>query len=694
MKKYLFTLIIIALLTAACSAEKPTLTPTETPAPAATDQPAAPTEIPTPEIENEDADVTITFIGNEGFMIAAGEKKILIDAFFWGVDKQATSPQDVERMVNAQPPYDGIDLILATHAHDDHFDPRMIGGCLESNPGAIFVSTEESVSKLQERYENFDAVQDRARGIHLERGASQQLVLNGIALEILPLPHDHILNLGFIVNIGGFKLLHMGDFYGRDVEAALTYLQVYALPEKEIDLAFVSYGYLTTPEQHPIVLQGVQARHVIPMHFNPKIGFAAEQVQASFPDAIVLNRDERTWTLSHSPPPTATPPAPTNTPPAEHETPQSPIPLHFVPGTIVSNISSPLVLVGGTLIDGTGAEPLPDAVLVIQGERIVAVGPRGEVELPPDARRVDLPEGARMLPGFVNAHVHNAYQERHLKTWAQEGVTTVRDVGAPLGFPFFSTRDQLRANPELARIVAAGPLVTVPEGYPIAWNDFPSLTVTSPEDARQKINQLFEDGADLIKITLESSAGPILSPEEAAAIVETAHEWGAPVTAHVTRPDDLLRALDAGVDDIAHIVPDRVSDEVLRHMVEMGVYWVPTFAAFDGRGSNNLSRFMAFGGQVALGNDGGYLEGLEIGIPMREIELMQSAGMTPMDVIVAATRNAAHVCRLSDSLGTLQVGKLADVLVVEGDPLQDLHALEDVLLVVHGGGVIRGEVGE
>ena len=353
-----------------------------------------------------------------------------------------------------------------------------------------------------------------------------------------------------------------------------------------------------------------------------------------------------------------------------------------------------LVLVGGTLIDGTGAEPLLDAVLVIQGERIVAVGPRGEVQIPPDARWVDLPAGATLLPGFINAHVHNAYQEYHLKTWAQEGVTTVRDVGAPLGFPYFSTRDRLGANPELARVVSAGPLVTVPEGYPIAWNDFPSLTVTSPEDARQKINQLFEDGADLIKITLESSAGPILSPEEAAAIVETAHAWGAPVTAHVTRPDDLLRALDAGVDDVAHIVPDRVSDEVLRRMIEMGVYWVPTFAAFDGRGSNNLSRFMAFGGQVALGNDGGYLEGLEIGMPMREIELMQSAGMTPMDVIVAATRNAAHVCRLSDSLGTLQVGKLADVLVVEGDPLQDLHALGDVRLVVHGGVVIRGKVGE
>ena len=349
----------------------------------------------------------------------------------------------------------------------------------------------------------------------------------------------------------------------------------------------------------------------------------------------------------------------------------------------------PLVLTG-TLIDGTGADPVPDAVLVIRDELIVAAGPRAEVAIPPGARVIDLP-GATLLPGFINAHVHNAYQKRNLETWAQAGVTTVRALGAPVRGPHFAVRDRLRDDPRYARIVAAGPLVTVPHGYPIAGNRFPSLTVTSPEDARQKIEQLLDEGADVIKITLESDAGPILSPEEAAAIVETAHQRDIPVTAHVTRLDDLQRALDAGVDDIAHIVTDRVSTRIIRHMVEADVTWVPTLTALHGRGADNLRRFVKAGGKVALGNDAGYLEGLEIGMPIREIEAMHGAGMTPMQIIVAATGHAAQVCQLDSVLGTLEVGKLADVLVVDGDPLHDLQALANVRLVVHSGVVIHAE---
>ena len=347
----------------------------------------------------------------------------------------------------------------------------------------------------------------------------------------------------------------------------------------------------------------------------------------------------------------------------------------------------PPIVLTGTLIDGTGADPVPDAALVIRDKRIVAAGPRSEVAIPPDAQHIDLQQ-ATLLPGFINAHVHNAYVAQNLKTWAQAGVTTVRDLGAPVVRPHFVTRDRLRADPRNARLIAAGPLVTVPGGYPIAGNGFPSLTVTSPEDARQKINQLLDDGADVIKMVLESDAGPILSPEEAAAIVETAHQRDIPVTVHVTRLSDLQRALDAGVDDIAHIVIDRVPEEVIRHMVEADVYWVPTLEALRSRGADNLRRFVEAGGKVVLGNDAGYLRGLEIGMPMREIEQMSRAGMTPMQIIVAATRNAAHVCNREGALGTLQVGKIADVLVVNGDPLQDLRALQDVRLVIHEGVII------
>jgi len=349
----------------------------------------------------------------------------------------------------------------------------------------------------------------------------------------------------------------------------------------------------------------------------------------------------------------------------------------------------PIALVGGTLIDGTGAAPILGAALVIQGRCIAAVGPRGQVSLPADAQIIEL-DGASLLPGLIDAHVHNAYVARNLHTWAQAGVTTVRDLGAPLGFPYFAKQDQLAADPRNARVLSAGPLVTVPDGYPIVPNGFASLTVTSPEDARDKTSQLVDAGADVIKITFSSSL-PTLSPEEAATIAQTAHERGIPVTAHATNPRELAWALDAGVDDVAHISGGRVQDRTLHRMVQEDVYWVPTLEAVRGEGSENLARFIKAGGQVALGTDAGYLAGLEIGLPIDEMTLMQETGMTPMQIILAATRNAAHVCRLEHELGTLKPGKLADVLVVDGNPLEDLQALNQVRLVIHGGVIIRGK---
>jgi enamidase len=344
----------------------------------------------------------------------------------------------------------------------------------------------------------------------------------------------------------------------------------------------------------------------------------------------------------------------------------------------------------GRLIDGTGVHPQLDEVVVVVEDRIVAVGTFGEVPVPATAIVIELP-GATILPGLINTHVHNSYNTRNLRAWAQAGVTTVRDFGERLGVPCFSLRERLRTDPQNSWLISAGPLVTVPDGYPIVGNRFPSLTVTSPEDARKKVNQLIDDGADVIKIVLTSGGPPTLSAEEAAAIVETAHRSGVPVTVHATSARDIIRALDAGVDDVAHLAQDPVSDEILRRMVSQEVCWVPTLEALDGAGADNLRRFVQLGGCVAMGNDGGYLQGLEVGLPLREIHAMTMAGMSPMQVLVAATQNAARVCRRSGSLGAVQPGKFADLLVVDGDPLQDLAALEHVRLVLHKGAIIRDE---
>jgi imidazolonepropionase-like amidohydrolase len=389
--------------------------------------------------------------------------------------------------------------------------------------------------------------------------------------------------------------------------------------------------------------------------------------------------------------------------PTETSMPQSST---VIPGDDPAMSTGGLVITNGTIVDGTGGKPISDGIVIIKADRIVAVGPSSSIPVPSDAQVLDA-QGGTILPGFINAHVHQGYSESNLEGWARGGVTTVRDMGSS-GSPreMFSFRDARRDQPQFARLVAAGPFVTVPDGYPILPWGAQALTVTSPEDARQKTEQLLDDGADVVKVTMDSGRTfgrqiPVLSQTEASAIVSVAHARGVPVTAHAMDSTDLERALDAGVDDIAHMIWDDLTDEMSTRMVENDVYWVPTLELYryvsadaqndwDARAIDNLSRFVAAGGKVALGTDfAGYATAFQLGMPMLEIEAMLESGMTPMQIIVAATQNGAHVCNLGDEIGTLEEGKVADILVVDGAPLSDVQALARTLLVVHDGVVIQ-----
>jgi imidazolonepropionase-like amidohydrolase len=331
-----------------------------------------------------------------------------------------------------------------------------------------------------------------------------------------------------------------------------------------------------------------------------------------------------------------------------------------------------LAIVGGMLIDGTGAGPVANAVILIAGDRIVAVGARSGVAVPDNARRIDV-HGATILPGFINAHVHGGFTSANLETWAQGGVTTIRDESAlPSSIVTLKElRAALAKDPQRARLVSAGTMLAVPGGYG-------QLTFNSVDEAIAVVDREFAQGVDAVKVALEDGyAGehdlPKPTPEELAAIVA------------------------AGVDDSAHAPYDAVPDSVLRQMVAGGTYLVPTFTVFRNYGApvegcvDNVRRFVALGGRVVLGND--YAGGpgdFEGGIPMYEIETMREAGMTPMQIIESATSTAAAAVGLSKEAGTLQAGKAADVLVVEGDPLSDLETLRNIRLVIHAGAVIRG----
>ncbi len=356
-----------------------------------------------------------------------------------------------------------------------------------------------------------------------------------------------------------------------------------------------------------------------------------------------------------------------------------------------------LALVGGALIDGTGAPAIENAVVLISGDRILAAGSASAVRVPAGVRTIDV-HGGTILPGFINAHVHRGFSEPNLSAWAAGGVTTVRDESTSSSqvAGLRDLRARIGRNPGLARLISAGSMLGLPGGYG-------DLTVDSTDAALQAVDQEIDQGADAVKVALEDGyAGrtglPKPSPEFLRAVVQRAHSRGLPVSGHLTQAAYVQGLLDAGVDDIGHVPYDAVPDAVLRQMVDQGVYLVPTFTVFRNYGANvdgcadNVRRFVALGGKVALGNDyGGGPGEFELGIPMYEIETMATAGMTPMQVIQAATLNAAHVVGLDGVVGTVTAGRAADILVVGGNPLDDIQVLRNVRTVVHAGVEIRSD---
>jgi imidazolonepropionase-like amidohydrolase len=344
-----------------------------------------------------------------------------------------------------------------------------------------------------------------------------------------------------------------------------------------------------------------------------------------------------------------------------------------------------IALVNGTLIDGTGAPAVAEAVVLVQADRILAAGSRASVPVPAGARVIDI-EGGTILPGFVDAHVHSGYDPQKLETWAMEGVTTVCDLSEPVYVLFPVKREFFRAHPRFASVIAAGHFLTVENGYPMSYHDHPSLLVTSSGDARAKTQYLIDQGADMIKIAFFAS-GTSLTTDEVRSIVDVAHRNGKLVRVHQGSTSDIEALLPLGIDVIEHNYTE-VPNETLQVMKNQGVSWVPTFTVQQrSNGSNTIKRFVEMGGRVALGTDAGFL--LPPGVPLKEAKAFQNSGMSPMEVIISATRNSAYVCGVLDRLGTVEPGKFADLLVVAGNPLDDLGALGNTQLVMHQGVLIR-----
>ncbi len=371
-------------------------------------------------------------------------------------------------------------------------------------------------------------------------------------------------------------------------------------------------------------------------------------------------------------------------------------------------VAPELALVGATLIDGTGSAPIPDAVILIGGGRILGVGTRASMTIPPGTPVRNL-RGTTLLPGFVNAHAHSEQlTAEQMRTWTRAGVTTIRDLGGPLA-DLVQRRTEASNDPTLPRMLITGPIMTVPGGHPIpvSGHDASVITVQGPTDAGIQATKILTSGADLIKIAVSGRTDvrwPELSNAEIAAISAAAHARTARVSAHVDRAVALRRAVEQGISDAAHSPRDRVPDSTFQLMADHGVAFVPTIDVYENlaeeRGIaaawrrttrlvmyDNLRRAHAAGVTLALGDDYGNPR-VRLGIPLDEITHWQQAGIQPLEIIRAATLGGAIVCGLADEIGSLEVGKQADILVVDGDLMRDIRILERPVLVLHHGQIV------
>jgi len=212
----------------------------------------------------------LTYVANEGFLIASGDRRVLVDALFRdGVAGYPVSSSETrDLMERGAAPFDGVDLVLATHHHDDHFDPQAVARHLSRNSNAVFVSTPQAVDRLRVNHDRFETIADRVHAVVPAEGERQRISHAGIDVDVLYLHHGRnrpIENLGFLIHLDGRTLLHVGDSV-----ATAKDLAVYELPAQEIDVAFLPYWLLIDEDGRRAVREGIAARSIVVMHVPPR----------------------------------------------------------------------------------------------------------------------------------------------------------------------------------------------------------------------------------------------------------------------------------------------------------------------------------------------------------------------------------------------------------------------------------------
>lgn len=423
--------------------------------------------------------------------------------------------------------------------------------------------------------------------------------------------------------------------------------------------------------------------------------------------------------------------------------------------------SSPnkLALVGGMLLDGYDAPPLHHAAVLIEGNRIVQVGPAAQIEIPSDYTVVDT-SGRTMMPGMIELHAHliilghgnygtwfpwidrqgDGMLTRVMEIAARQllmaGVTSAVDLGAPLA-QSLDVRDRInRGEIPGPRMSMSGPWITRSRGGMTGL--FGGISISSPEEAGAETEKLVAAGVDVIK------AHSGLTPDDYRAIVDAAHRGNIRIHAHVYAERDVRNALEAGIDVLTHsgsagtappYSPELITDIVNagRPVVISAAHrsWIyPDTAAFPERlqdpqlkrdfpaevyaevqdslknwralryfgrtdrevffRERGLKQFIESGAVMGMGTDSGTPMNFHTEALWREAKAHVDMGMSPTRVISALTRIGAGILGKTADLGTIEPGKLADIIVVNGNPNYDITALAHVETVVKDGRVVKG----
>ncbi|MFH8559457.1 amidohydrolase family protein [Streptomyces sp. NPDC017988] len=397
-------------------------------------------------------------------------------------------------------------------------------------------------------------------------------------------------------------------------------------------------------------------------------------------------------------------------------------------------MSTPLALTGALLIDGTGSAPVEQATVIVDGDRIATAG--AGIAVPEGATEIDL-TGKTVLPGLIDAHVHlgglgfkavpsfggrkatEDYARPRLDA-VRHGVTTQRSLGDFLT-DSLTVRDAIEkgALPG-ARIVTSGPSFQVKGGHPngTVWGNDPTARAEgarlpeSPADARRMVAELADAGVDLIKIIISDNEfmqppQPELKMDWAVteAIVEAAHQHALRVAAHAENVTDALKAVQAGVDDIEHLVmrePDlsdtSAFEELFSLMADRGTLLVPTMVAHQRVGEETDPTTLSYGNtlvkqafdagvRLGVGSDA-HSPGLHGWKLYHELVMfVRDQGIDALTTLTAATGGNAELLGIDERLGTVTAGKIADLLVVDGNPLQDITAIGKVDRVLLAGRV-------